>query len=173
LAVVSFGLNRTPFRGLVDEKAQAASTYAVTRERLAGYRDAVRAHGLDWAAIPVIEGTISTAAEGRVAAATVLAREPRPTALLCLSDRLAEGALEAARTLGLRVPDDLSIVGFDDSEPARRLGITTIRQEHRRKGELAAQSLLDILGGRELEPATVLSTEFVTRDSTAPPLPPS
>jgi DNA-binding LacI/PurR family transcriptional regulator len=169
LAVVSFGLNRAPFRGLVDEESQAASTYAVTRERLAGYRDAVRAHGLDWAAIPVIEGTISSALEGRVAAAAVLARHPRPTALLCLSDRVAEGALEAARTMGLQVPDDLSVVGFDDSEPARRLGITTIRQDHRRKGEFAAQALIDVLGGRTPNPITVLPTQLVIRNSTGPP----
>jgi DNA-binding LacI/PurR family transcriptional regulator len=169
LAVVSFGLNRAPHRGLVDEDARAASTYAVTRERLAGYRDAVRAHDLDWAAIPVVEGTISSAAEGRIAAAAVLARDPRPTALLCLSDRVAEGALEAARSMGLRVPDDLSVVGFDDSEPAARLGITTIRQPHRRKGELAAQALIDVLAGGTPDPITVLPTQLVVRHSTAPP----
>jgi DNA-binding LacI/PurR family transcriptional regulator len=169
LAIVSFGLNRRLFRGVVDSEAQDASTYAVTRQRLAGYRDAVRAHGLDWAAIPVIEGAISSAAEGRVAAAAVLSSDPRPTGLLCLSDRLAEGALDAARSQALRVPEDVSIVGFDDSEPATRLGITTIRQPSRRKGELAAHALLDLLGGHLPDPITVLPTELVSRSSTAPP----
>jgi DNA-binding LacI/PurR family transcriptional regulator len=171
LGVVSFALGRPPVRALVDERAQAATSYAVTRRRLAGYRDAARDAGLDWGAVPVVTGTDSTAAEGAAAAAALLARSPRPTALLCLSDRLAEGALQAAARVGLRVPADVSVVGFDDGEPAGRLGLTTVRQPHRHKGELAAAALLDLLAGGRPEPVRHLPTELVVRSSTGPPAP--
>jgi DNA-binding LacI/PurR family transcriptional regulator len=171
LAVVSFSLTRDLSRAVADEDAQARSTYAVTRARLAGYRDAVVAHGGDWATVAVIEAGGSGVDDGRRAAETVLAHEPAPTALLCLSDRLAEGAVEAGHRRGLRVPDDVSIVGFDDAEPARRLGMTTIHQPHRRKGEIAARALLDLLDAHEPDPITVLPTELVIRASTAPPPP--
>ena len=169
LGVLSFALGRPPVRALVDEQAQEASTYAVTRRRLAGYRYAARASGLDWTTVPVATGTDSTVAEGAAVATALLARVPRPTALLCLSDRLAEGAAHAAAGLGLRVPADVSVVGFDDAEPAARLGLTTIRQPHRRKGELAATALLDLLGGGRPEPVRRLPTELVVRSSTGAP----
>lgn len=167
LGVVSFGLHREPIeRGLVDERAQAAATYAVTRDRLAGYRDAAQQAGLDWAAVPVWHGTDSTPAEGGTGARAVLATRPRPTALLCLSDRLAEGALGVARDLGLDVPGDLSVAGFDDATPAAALGLTTVAQDPRAKGRAAARALLD--AGRPVEPR-VCDTALVVRSSTAPP----
>jgi DNA-binding LacI/PurR family transcriptional regulator len=119
----------------------------------------------------VATGADSTPAEGAAAAAALLQRSPRPTALLCLSDRLAEGALEAAARLGLRVPRDVSVVGFDDGEPAARLGLTTVRQPRRHKGELAATALLDLLAGRRPEPVRRLPPELVVRASTALPAP--
>jgi DNA-binding LacI/PurR family transcriptional regulator len=171
LGVVSFALGRPPVRALVGEQAQTATPYAVTRRRLAGYRDAARRAGVDWSAVPVVTGTDSTPAEGAAAAAALLARPVRPTALLCLSDRLAEGVLETAARLGLQVPRDLSVVGFDDAVPAAPLGLTTVRQPHRHKGELAAGALLDLLAGRTPEPVRRLPTELVVRSSTAPPAP--
>ena len=151
LGVVSFGLHRRPRRGLVDQRAQAAATYAVTRRRLAGYRDAALRADLDWNQVPVVQGTDSTVAEGEAAAATALAAQPRPTALLCLSDRLAEGALRTAARLGLSVPADLSVAGFDDAPHAAGLNLTTVRQPHRRKGALAARALLGVLDGSPAE----------------------
>ena len=170
LAVVSFGLHRRPRRGLVDERAQAGATYEVTRRRLAGYRDIALRTGLDWSRVPVHQGTDSTVAEGEAGAAAVLATTPRPTALLCLSDRLAEGALRAAARLGLSVPADVSIAGFDDAPNAVALELTTVRQPHRRKGELAARALLDQLAGSpaDAQPVT-LPSELVMRRSTGPP----
>jgi DNA-binding LacI/PurR family transcriptional regulator len=169
--VVCFGLHRPPTRGLVDERAQATASFAVSRHRLAGFRGAALRAGLDWARVPVAQGTDSTIAEGHAGAATVLATTPRPTALLCLSDRLAQGALRAAAELGLRVPDDLSIAGFDDAPPASDLGLTTIRQPNRRKGELAIEALLRRLDEDHPEPARMLCTELVIRTSTGPPPP--
>jgi len=168
LAVVCFGLDRRPARGLVDERAQLEAGYAVSRRRLAGFRDAALRAGLDWRRVPVAQGTDSTIAEGRAGAEAVLATSPRPTALLCLSDRLAEGALHAAAARGLRVPGTLSIAGFDDAPPAADLGLTTIRQPTRTKGRLATEALLALLDGNPYEPRRTLPTELVPRASTGP-----
>ena len=102
-------------------------------------------------------------------AAALLTRTPRPTGLLCMSDRLAEGALQSARQLGLRVPDDLSIIGFDDAPGADALQLSTVRQPNRRKGELAARTLLDLVARRPIEPVQLLPTELIVRASTGPP----
>ena len=169
LGVVSFGLARHQVRGMADETAQQAATYAVTRRRLAGYRDAVVRAGTDWATVPVAAGTTSAVTEGAAMAAALLARTPRPTGLLCMSDRLAEGALQSARRLGLRVPDDLSIIGFDDAPGADALQLSTVRQPNRRKGELAARTLLDLVAQRHTEPVQLLPTELIVRASTGPP----
>jgi DNA-binding LacI/PurR family transcriptional regulator len=168
--VVGFGLWRAPARGLVGVDAQQRATYAVSRDRLAGYRDAIERRGLDWAAVPVSQGTDSTPDEGEHGAAAVLACTPRPTALLCMSDRLAEGALRTARRSGLRVPEDLSVLGFDDAVPtAATLDLTTVRQPQRRKGEAAAHALLALLEG---SPPPMLNaplpTELIIRGSTGP-----
>ncbi|SFP91547.1 transcriptional regulator, LacI family [Geodermatophilus dictyosporus] len=170
IAVVSFGLHREPIRrGLVDEAGQAAATYAVSRDRLAGYRDAAAGVGIDWAGVPVFHGEDSTPAVGAAGAAAVLATDPRPTALLCTSDRLAEGVLRTAARLGLRVPADLSVAGFDDAAPAAGLGLTTVRQPTRRKGEEAVRALLDRLAGQPGAGPRTLPTELVVRTSTGPP----
>ena len=169
LGVVSFSLGRPPVRALVDERAQAATSYPVTRRRLAGYREAAGEAGVDWTGVPVMTAGVGDHVdEGAAAARALLERSPRPTALLCLSDRLGEGALRTAADLGLRVPADLSVIGFDDAEPAARLGLTTVRQPTRRKGELAATALLDLLAGRAPPPVQQLPTELVVRTSTGP-----
>lgn len=169
LGVVSFGLARHRVRGMANETAQQAATYAVTRRRLAGYRDAVVRAGTDWSTVAVAAGATSAVKEGAAMAAALLARTPRPTGLLCMSDRLAEGALQSARRLGLRVPDDLSIIGFDDAPGADALQLSTVRQPNRRKGELAAGTLLDLVAQRHTEPVHLLPTELIVRASTGPP----
>jgi DNA-binding LacI/PurR family transcriptional regulator len=101
---------------------------------------------------------------------TLPRRTPHPTALLCLSDRLAEGALRAAARFGLLIPDELSIVAFDDAVPlAANLNVTTVRQPSRDKGECAARALLDPLAGHQVPPRQLLPTELVVRGSSAHP----
>ncbi|GIJ66726.1 LacI family DNA-binding transcriptional regulator [Virgisporangium ochraceum] len=168
LGVVCFGLWRAPTAGLVSAAEQQAATYAVSRDRLAGYRGAVERRGLDWTHVPVHQGTDSTPDEGDAGATAVLRLSPRPTALLCMSDRLAEGALRAAHRLGLRVPDDLSVVGFDDATPtAANLGLTTAHQPVRAKGERAAAVLLTLLRDQVPDPTPPLPATLVLRGSTA------
>lgn len=168
IGVITFSTRRGQERGPVGQLAQARATYAVTRRRLEGYRRALTRAGVEWAGVPVVAGVTSSVAEGAAAATALLGLASPPSAILCLSDRLAEGAVRAARQRGLDVPRDLSVVGFDDAETAQPLGLTTIRQPHRGKGELAARSLLALMAGRRVEPVTMLETELVVRHSTGP-----
>jgi DNA-binding LacI/PurR family transcriptional regulator len=110
-----------------------------------------------------------TPAEGAASAALLLDDDPRPTAILCLSDRLAEGAIQAARARGLEIPGDLSIVGFDDAAPAATLGLTTVNQPTLRKGELAATVLLNLIEQRPAKWTQRLPTRLIVRSSTGLP----
>ena len=169
IAVVTFSLHRGQERGPANQGVQAGATYAVTRRRLEGYRQAVTAAGLDWSGVPVVAGVTSSVTEGAAAAATLLDAHPETTVLLCLSDRLAEGALAHVRSRGLDVPGDVSVAGFDDADTASGLGLTTVRQPHRGKGERATRALVALMAGEAVEPVQVLDTELVVRTSTGPP----
>lgn len=114
------------------------------------------------------------------AARRLLERPDRPTALLCFSDAFAAQALRAAEALGLRVPEDLSVVGFDDGPLATSLApaLTTVAQDVTEKGRLAVAGLLQVMAAARAAdtPAgsagarrTVMPTSLVVRDSTAPP----
>jgi DNA-binding LacI/PurR family transcriptional regulator len=111
--------------------------------------------------------------QGRHATSTLLRSQDPPTAILAMSDTLAAGALQAAADLGLSVPADLSVVGFDDSSLAEQTSppLTTIAQSQERKGEDAARLLLrGIDGSQPLNAATriVLPHELVVRGTTGP-----
>jgi LacI family transcriptional regulator len=95
----------------------------------------------------------------------------RPTAVFAASDDLALGVLDAARELDLRVPDDVSVVGFDDLEIARYVGLTTVRQPLHDMGRRAAELLLAALESEEQVPVAVhqLDVELVVRATTAAP----
>lgn len=95
---------------------------------------------------------------------------PRPTALICDDDILAAGACKAVRRLGLRVPEDVSVTGFDDLALAVAVEpeLTTVRLPAEAFGEAGMRALLTVLDGRPAAPCT-LPVELVTRGSTAPP----
>lgn len=111
-----------------------------------------------------------TVDDARTAAEAALAAPgPRPTALVCDDDILAAGACKAARRLGLRVPDDLSVAGFDDLTLATAVEpeLTTVRLPAEQFGGCGMTSLLAVLDGRTPPPVT-LPVELVIRGSTAP-----
>ncbi len=168
IGIVSFGLHRASTDGLVPAADRAAATFAVTRQRLLGYQDATDAAGIDWSSVTVAAGPSSTVRDGFERAGTLLDREPRPTALLCLSDALAEGAIEAAAIRGLTVPDDVSVVGFDDAAPARALGLTTVAQPAYDKGATAARILLALTAATPSPEPQWLSTQLIVRHSSGP-----
>ena len=107
---------------------------------------------------------------GFTAALELLGRSARPTALFASNDSQALGAIEAARTLGLRVPEDVSIVGFDDISTARWSAppLTTVRQPFAEMGRVAMRNLLRLVAGEELAaPRIELATQLIIRKSTA------
>ncbi|MET7763632.1 LacI family DNA-binding transcriptional regulator [Streptomyces sp. NPDC005393] len=111
--------------------------------------------------------------EGRRAAERVLAGPgPGPTALVCDDDILAAGACKAARRLGLRVPDDVSVTGFDDLALATAVEpeLTTVRLPAEAVGAAGMRALMAVLDG-EAPQDTTLPVELVTRGSSAPPPP--
>lgn len=168
--VLSLELTVEPAGGFADRERREAATYEVSRARLRGYAAALAAAGLP-DDFPVYECAENTREQGRVAAGALLSLEPRPTALLAMSDRLALGVLEAAREMGLSVPGDLSVVGFDDVPDAARSEppLTTVHQPHVEKGRRAGRLLIERIEGREKEDATILPTRLVVRGSSGPP----
>jgi DNA-binding LacI/PurR family transcriptional regulator len=139
-------------------------------ERFAGYR-----HALDGADLPfepelVFHGD-GNPEGGMEGMARLLSLPNAPTAVFCYDDMTAIGALHRIRTLGLRVPDDISLIGFDDlpfvrySDPA----LTTVRQPMPHMGRLAMETLIDILAGSHSTHNIKVPGELVVRGSTAPP----
>jgi LacI family repressor for deo operon, udp, cdd, tsx, nupC, and nupG len=110
---------------------------------------------------------------GAAAAERLLGRRMRPTAIFCFNDEMAMGAIETAKRRGLRVPLDLSVVGFDDIRFARCVDppLTTIAQPMRAIGEGTARLLLQILNSDDgAAPESVTLPHTLTiRSSTAPP----
>jgi DNA-binding LacI/PurR family transcriptional regulator len=135
-----------------------------------GYRESLAAAGLAIRDEHVLHGP-HVRSVARELAHRLLATPDPPTAVFAASDTQALGVLEAARSAGLTVPGDLSVVGFDDVEVSSYAGLTTVRQPLFESGRRAAELLLDSLaaeeplGERELE----LDLELVVRSTTGPP----
>ncbi|TAK01700.1 MAG: LacI family transcriptional regulator [Chloroflexota bacterium] len=147
-----------------------AEPTGVTARRLGGYRAALAPAGIELDDEAIVVGPASL--EGGIEALRrAWARGSRPTAVLAMSDAMAIGAMRAARELGLRVPRDLSIVGFDDLDLAQYTDppLTTVHQPIRRKGQEAVRLLLAGGRHRDEEPSEqqLLATRLVVRGSTA------
>lgn len=153
--------------GRVDAERLLAASYHNDRERLAGVREGLEAGGIDWETVLIEERSNSQEA-GTAAVRSLLAGTPRPTAIVATTDQLALGAIRGAQELGLEVPTELSVVGFDDIPDASRSQppLTTVRQPLVGKGTLAGDRLFELLDGTEA-PEAVLPVELVVRGSTA------
>jgi len=139
-----------------------------SRDRTRGYERALRQAAIAVRPEYVREGT-RLLHVARAIAAELLSLPERPTAIFAASDTQALGALEAARAQGIRVPQELSIIGFDDIEVASYVGLTTVRQPLAESGRRGAQLLLRALGGRPVDLRTeLLPLELVVRGTTGP-----
>jgi DNA-binding LacI/PurR family transcriptional regulator len=134
---------------------------------VSGIRDAVRAAGLEFDCLPQALGDYSIDS-GAAGCAELLEQHPDLTALLCLNDRMAIGALQQAHRLGRRVPDNLSITGYDDIPAAASTipPLTTVNQNSLAAGHEAARMLLDLLDG-SLPESKLIPVELVVRGSSA------
>lgn len=169
-----------------DPDDELAFTTHLDRRR--GYQEALRGAGIR--PDPSLDVESQFTIDGGIQAATeLLARGEPPTAIFAACDEMAMGAMTALRDAGLRVPQDVSVIGVDDHDLAGVLGLSTIAQPAAEQGQLAARILLDPLGVRAAEPygglvpaprtaepdgdtptpPVILPTRLVVRESTAPP----
>ncbi|WP_219414953.1 LacI family DNA-binding transcriptional regulator [Pseudonocardia nigra] len=142
-----------------------------SRARLDGYRAALQSAGIAVDDALIEQGDFKHES-GYSAACSLLDLAEPPTAIVASSDEMAFGVYEAARVRHLRVPDDLSVVGFDDLPGARWASppLTTVRQPLVEMGLLAARTVLRLMNGEEIEsPRVELATDLVVRHSTASP----
>jgi LacI family transcriptional regulator len=140
-------------------------------DRLDGYRSALRTHHLVEAPELIYEGTFFQP-DGFAGASAMLDLPVPPTAIFASNDVMAMGVMDAVRDRGLRVPVDVSIIGFDDIPQASlvRPGLTTVNQPLEKMGRVATQMLLDLLRHPEKEAERIeLPTDLVVRASCQPP----
>jgi alanine racemase len=143
----------------------------ISARRLAGIRRGFATAGAGDASLAILSAPVSE--EGGRAAFTALAEGPLPTAVMTMSDVTAIGLMNAAVDAGLRLPEDLSIVGFDDIPAAAWVTprLTTVHQPIREKGRLAALRLIDAIGSGDgrVHSREILPTRLTVRGSTARP----
>lgn len=141
------------------------STFRVTRRRLRGYRDAWAETGGDWSQVRVAVCSTNSAREAETLAAELLTGPNACDAIAAMSDELALGVLRAAAHLGLTVPGDLTLGGWDDSDAAAPAGLTTIAQSLRDQGARCARTALGHLtpADRDAEVAWHLISRTSTR----------
>lgn len=156
--------------GYVGGSLENQLDFAAPLDRLTGYRSALAAAGLRLD--PAWEVASDFTVRGGLAATRhLLEASPRPTAIFAASDEMAIGAVHAVREVGLRVPDDVSVVGIDDHEMAEFFELTTVAQPVHEQGRLAARLLLQAIErGSAHEPAALtVPTRLVVRRTTARP----
>lgn len=169
VAVLGIGDGVSP-PARVEPAAIVRSPLRVIRTRGQGYAAAARRHRVAFSRLATWL-VPSQFEHGRTVGLELLRQEPRPTAVLCMSDELALGVLAAARELGVAVPGELSVVGFDDVPASARSvpPLTTVAQDHVAKGRAAAELLLSTLGGEAPRAPRPLEATLTVRESTAPP----
>ena len=166
--LIELGHRRIAFIG---DKPPDPYRFASSRDRTRGYERALAAAGIEPRPDLVREGTQSHQV-ARGIAIDLLRLPQRPTAVFAASDAQALGVLEAARILSIRVPEELSVVGFDDVEVAAYIGLTTVRQPLFESGRRGAELLVQMLTDDDPpdKPSTEqLDVEVVVRTTTAAP----
>lgn len=147
--------------------SQGPSIYTITQARLHGYREALSAANLPYDESLVRHGEFSRSS-GYFAMQSLLQLPERPTAVMVGSDQVAFGALAAVRDAGLRVPDDVAVVGFDDVPMAADVTppLTTVHLPAQLMGRTAAQMVMRLIDEEEITVRTVLlDTHLVIRHS--------
>lgn len=141
-----------------------------TARRIQGYRDGLEAAGLRVPAEGIYQGDFFMPS-GAAGMEKLLSLDEPPTAVLCGNDEMAFGAIRMLHKLGYSVPQDISIVGFDDQNMAEFYNppLTTVHIPRHELGRRAALELIEQLEGRDVAHEVVLPTRLVIRESTAPP----
>lgn len=162
IGILAIRLHRDPVDGFIRHRDLPHASLHIQRDRVCGALDVFAEAGIDPATIPVVTRHINDAPRARSAAEQLLSTHPELTAVLCTTDSMASGVLAYAQERGWRVPEDLSVTGFDGVASALREELTTVIQPNRMKGVAAGTTLLELEQGAELQPPyrTILPTEF-------------
>ncbi|WP_198586784.1 LacI family DNA-binding transcriptional regulator [Glycomyces xiaoerkulensis] len=145
--------------------------YTTAEARIAGYRDALAAHGVPHDPDLEVEGTFERYEGYRMMKERLASEERNFTALFACNDQIAAGARRALLEHGLRIPEDVSMVGFDDLPPAMDIDLTTVYQPHEELGRTAVRLAVEHAKQGGPPPHTVLGTHLVVRGSVRPLLP--
>lgn len=163
--LVGLGHRRIARIGILDPEGEPWQPDA---GRDAGYLEALRAAGIE--PDPDLDVRMEFSIDGGATAMDrLLSLESPPTAVFAFSDEIAMGAIRSLRRVGLRVPQDISVIGVDDHPIAGLSDLTTVAQPVREMGTLAARLVVDLLAGRPVADNTLLPTRLVIRGSTASP----
>lgn len=143
---------------------------SVSHERLSGYMLALQEAEIPYDPALVYDGRFSEEG-GMEAIYQIIEQHPEVTAVFCSSDLMALGAMRALEQIGRKIPESMSIIGYDDISIASYCSpkLTTVRQEKYDIGYQAAQLLIDMLEGRQVRHKVMLTNQLVIRDSTAQP----
>ncbi len=141
-----------------------------SQARLEGILEAIAAEGIRLPPSRIVETAMPSIVAGREAFRKLRAENPAATAYLCTSDAMAVGAIAEARREGIRVPEDISVTGFDDVEIAAETDppLTTVHVPAVEIGTLAADQLIRIIEGEAVPMSTELEAPLVVRDSAGP-----
>ena len=154
--VLSLGHQEVAVIAFADEP-QLANRSHVKTQRFAGYRAAFEAHERQFSAEVMVENAESSIEGGITATQRLWDAKRRPTAIVAMSDVIALGVLQHLEEIGVAVPDDVSVIGFDDIPEARLLRpqLTTVSQPGYEKGRRAAEILVNLIAGTAVEPQHV------------------
>lgn len=155
--------------GFLSDYNDSTFHFTANRDRYIGYVQALEAAGIYPKPEYIVHGEHSRESAYELASQLLCLEEP-PTAIFATSDTLATGVLEAADEHDLSVPEDLSVIGYDDIEMAEYLNLTTIRQQLFESGVHGGELLLEAIDSPPDQPRRILlPTELVVRATTAPP----
>jgi LacI family transcriptional regulator len=163
--LIEAGHRRVAFVGDVKDESFG---FASGERRLEGFRSVLGEAGVALSAAYVKRGPFGRESAGRLTRQLLELRR-RPTAIFAASDVQAFGVLDAAARAGVAVPEDLSVIGFDDIELAAAIGLTTVRQPLRESGRIGAQMLLRALDGGAAAPAALPELTVVERRTVGSP----
>jgi LacI family transcriptional regulator, galactose operon repressor len=145
--------------------------WIASTDRLSGYKGALATAGVMPDPALIAESDFRNGPVTEAATTTLLDLPDPPTAIFAFNDNVAVGVMRTARARGLRIPEDLSVVGFDDSELAEIVvpGLTTVRQPLAEMGRMAVSLLMRLLENQRVDALRIeLATKLVVRESTAP-----
>lgn len=165
--LVSLGHERIAYIG---GEVEDSTSFSVAKARNRGFEDAMAAAGLQVRDEYLAAGDFSIAGGAQAMEQILSGCGPeKPTAVFAACDEMAFGAITAAKRNGLRIPEDLSVVGIDNHEAAEALGLTTVAQDPVAQGATAARILLDALDGERPKPGWIITpNQLIVRSSASP-----